>query len=145
MTAWVFLLLSVLGATERVEPPVGLAEAITAAATARPLQGSKERMAAVLVAIAWAESRYRIDAVGDGGQSVGVWQMSRAWHPPADLDGQALLAASLVERSFAVCRDNPLWERLGWFAAGGNGCRGVKASRWRMATATRLLREHPAE
>lgn len=34
-------------------------------------------------AIAWCESRYRPGAVGDGGNSLGVWQLWTGWFPAA--------------------------------------------------------------
>ncbi|GAB4324305.1 MAG: hypothetical protein Kow0010_06120 [Dehalococcoidia bacterium] len=37
-------------------------------------------------AIAWCESSWRRDAVGDGGMSLGIWQLWRGWFPRADLD-----------------------------------------------------------
>ena len=40
-------------------------------------------------AIAWCESRWRSDAVGDGGNSVGMWQMWRGWFSQAGIDGEA--------------------------------------------------------
>ena len=40
-------------------------------------------------AIAWCESRWRSDAVGDGGSSVGMWQMWRGWFSQAGIDGEA--------------------------------------------------------
>lgn len=144
MTAWVLLLLLALGKKEDVTPPDGMAEAIAAAAEERPLAGDPHKMGAVLVAIAWAESRYKLDAVGDGGQSLGPWQLSKAWHPPPDLEGQAKLAASLVDRSWSICKSRPLVERLGWYTQGGNGCRGIAASRWRVGMALSLLKDFPA-
>jgi hypothetical protein len=40
-------------------------------------------------AIAWCESRWRSDAIGDGGSSVGMWQVWRGWFAPAGIDGEA--------------------------------------------------------
>jgi hypothetical protein len=143
LAAWVLRLVLALAVTENVEPPPELASAITAAAEERPLAGEPARMAAVLVAIAWRESRFKADAVGDKGQSVGVWQISRYWKPPADVAGQARKAAELVVESFRVCARHPLEERLGWYASGGATCGALAASRGRMHLAGRLLRDYP--
>lgn len=40
-------------------------------------------------AIAWCESRWRPDAIGDGGSSVGMWQLWRGWFHSAGFDGEA--------------------------------------------------------
>jgi hypothetical protein len=37
-------------------------------------------------AIAWCESRWRRDAVGDGGSSLGMWQLWRGWFDRAGID-----------------------------------------------------------
>jgi hypothetical protein len=145
--AWILKLMTVLALTERVTPDPRIADAIAAAAEERPLAGEhgRERMAAILVALGWTESRYNVDAVGDHGQSVGAFQLSKAWHPPPDVEGQAKRAAWLVEESFRVCSRKPLGERLSFYAAGGAACAesGAPASRWRMHLAAMVVRANP--
>lgn len=145
-TAWVLSMLVQLGATEHVTPAPELAPAIAEAALKRPLEGSAPRMAALLVAVAWRESRFDVAAKGDGGQSLGAWQISRAWVRDAPgLDAEARLATKLVVESFRICASRPLAERLSWYAWGRAGCdHAHAASRARMSLAARLLREHPA-
>lgn len=122
------------------------AVAISVASEARPLfrgdevASGAERTAAVLVAVAFEESRFRANATGDHGQSRSAWQVSRYWGEPVTIDGQALLALDLMRESFRVCRARPVEERLSWYAAGGSGCdRGHAASVRRMRLAERLL------
>jgi len=97
------------------------------------------RCAAVLTAIAYHESRFKADAVGDHGQSLGLFQVSKHWNPGDTPEEQARVAAQLVRRSFAVCRGKPLEERLGWYASGGLSCGRPESSRIRMGLAARLM------
>ena len=147
MSAWVLVLLVALGAPERVTPPPELAEAIAAAAEGAPLPGAQgvERMAAILSVTAWREGRFKLDAIGDGGQSVGAFQISRYWRPGVTVDEQARKAAWLVAESFRVCAARPLSARLAWYLKGGAGCAaaGEEASGWRLGQAARLLRAYP--
>jgi len=114
-----------------------LAIDVAEAAHARPLPGPEGelRMAAILTALLFHESRANPEAVGDKGQSLGAWQISRHW-PAHD----ATQAAILVHESFRVCASRPLAERLGWYASGGPTCGRPASSRIRMALAGRLLR-----
>lgn len=156
-SAWILAIMVVLGATEHVTPPPELAASIATVATAQPLAGAlgAERMAAVLVALAWNESRFDVDAIGDCHDpahrtrdtcaSWGPFQIGKGWtRGRPGLDGETELAARLVHESFRACAARPLDARLSWYAAGGAACdeRGVRASRWRMGLAARLLREH---
>ena len=138
---WVLYILTTIGATERVTPPDGLADEIASAAELHPLPGPQgpERMAAVLVAIAWAESRLLPGAIGDQGQSLGPFQLSRSWG-----SSNAAKAAELVLVSFAICSAHPLEHRLSWYAYGRVGCdHAHAASAHRMALAAKLLRMAP--
>ena len=146
--AWVTSLVLALAQTEHVTPPPELAPAIARAADARPVPAGaagRANMAVMLVAVAWAESRFQLDAVGDKGQSLGAWQLSKHWRAPKDAEGQADRAAELLAESHRVCRPRPLRDRLAWYAKGGAGCSdaGAAASRWRMGIAMKLLRTHP--
>jgi hypothetical protein len=140
-TPWVLSLLVAIGQTENVTPEPDLADEIAAAAIEQPLPGAqgRERMAAVLVAIAWYESRLNRNAVGDHGQSLGLFQLAQTWRDPS-----AREAARLVTLSWSLCASEPLEHRLGWYAWGRTGCshrHGTSAHR--LALAARLLRQHP--
>lgn len=103
-----------------------ISRAIAETANADPLYVDREdgsaRGASILVAIAWYESRFSSSAVGDGGKSLGLFQiMPAVWK----LDANSLLlprsaapiAMALVKRSFRECRDRPWGQRLAWYAA----------------------------
>lgn len=97
------------------------------------------RCAAVLVAIGYHESRFDPAAVGDRGRSLGLFQVSTAWGAPSTISEQARLARTLVARSFAICRERPRGEALGWYCAGGVGCGRPASSHVRMKLAASLL------
>lgn len=106
----------------------------------------KERTAALLVSLAWFESRFRVDAVGDHGQSIGLYQVSKAHAPREELLGAASatrVALGLIRESQRVCAGRALPEQLGWYASGGRACGGLAKSRHRMGLAAKLVREHP--
>lgn len=46
--------------------------------------GAPAEWVAPLLAIAWCESRYSPYAVGDGGNSLGAWQLWRGWFRPGE-------------------------------------------------------------
>ncbi len=106
----------------------------------------RQRTAALLVSLAWFESRFRGDAEGDHGQSLGLYQISRAHAPRQELLGAASAtrrALALIRTSQRVCAARPLEEQLGWYASGGSSCGGLTKSRHRVNLAGKLLREHP--
>jgi hypothetical protein len=117
------------------------ADAIAEACEEAPAFGSPVRCAAVMVAIAYHESRFRPDAIGDRGQSIGPWQISRSWlRPGDDLRAQAAVAVRLAERSRVMCGRAHLDESLSWYASGGRSCGRPASSRLRMRLAASLLR-----
>lgn len=102
-----------------------------------------KRTAALLVSLAWFESRFDPQAHGDHGQSLGLFQISRVHAKSVELlepNYAPYHALSLIRRSFEVCRSKPVDERLAWYAAGGDGCSdaGIRKSAHRMALARRL-------
>lgn len=129
-----------------------IATAISTASNHDPLFPHRKEgcaaTAAVLVAIAWHESNFRPNAVGDNGESLGLYQIQP---PTAKIDGKLLLiprnasyvAIDLVRTSFRQCKDKPWEERLSWYISSGYGChRSEKIrelSRVRMQTATKAL------
>jgi hypothetical protein len=113
------------------------AEEIATAAEESPLPGDNGRYtAAVLTVMAFRESSFRRDVVGDDGASRGLFQISTIWGEPS-----ARLALKLLHKSFNVCREKPLEDRLGWYMWGASGCEHrLELSRSRMHTAARLAK-----
>jgi len=117
------------------------AQEIADAAEESPLLRDVEATAALLVIMGYRESRFDRWAEGDAGAAVGLFQVHRAWG-----DETARGALRLLHESFRVCRERPLTERLGWYAAGGKGCdRRLELSRSRMAEVAKILPKLRAE
>lgn len=106
-----------------------IARAIEEASNHDPLfehEAGSEATAAILVSLAWFESRFHANVVGDGGKSFGLFQIQP---PTAKLDGALLLvpataakvAVDLIRTSFMTCAHRPWIERLSWYVA-SNGC-----------------------
>lgn len=133
------------------------AEAIANAADTDPLGAISGHpnvplTSAILTVMAWHESRFKPDEVGDSGSSWGMFQVSPPtagldWNTAGDLllpDRAASLALEVIHTSFSVCRNQPFEFRLGWYAAGGSGCeRRLELSESRMRMAEKLVRENP--
>lgn len=152
MRAWILsLLLSLVHHTPWSDRLPEMADAIATVSEEAPLWPGEEgprRTAAVLVALAFAESRFDPDAIGDHGQSHGAFQISLAHAPKGELHDPltaARHARRLLAQSFRICADRPLGERMAWYAAGGPSCspKGYAASRYRMSMAAKLLRGAP--
>lgn len=106
------------------------AAAIARAADTTPLfdgEHGKEETAALLVGVAFHESHFVRDAVGDHGRSFGLFQSQ----PPTagvsrdnllDPNEAATAALQLLQQSMRVCRSRPLEDRLAWYAGGGGSC-----------------------
>jgi hypothetical protein len=130
------------------------AAAINRAAHEEPLYAGEDgpaRTAAQLVALAWFESRFDPQAVGDHGASLGLFQIGVSNLPALgmkredlfDPDKAAHAAIKMMRASFVMCSVRPKEERLAHYAAGGPDCaRGRKESRHRTALAAALLRTH---
>lgn len=100
-----------------------------------------QRTIALDIAIAWFESRFNPQAVGDKGKSWGLYQV-QGHGQSDDVKTQTIIANKMVLQSFRVCKSKPLDERLGWYAAGGNDCeRGLRESRHRMGKAQWIFRK----
>jgi hypothetical protein len=74
-----------------------------------------------LLAIAWAESRYDCSAVGDGGYSLGCYQIHRKWHPeisdPDRLDfgfSTAWTLGRLIGNGWPKYRTTAIRKHNGW-------------------------------
>ncbi len=117
------------------------AEGILEGAKREPVfDGSILRTVALDVSLSWFESRFNPQAVGDNGKSWGLYQFQGHGKPEGVIE-QTIIANRLIKESFRVCKAKPLEDRLGWYAAGGNGCeRGLKHSRHRIWKAQWLVR-----
>lgn len=148
----------VLAALNKIEPfgafvpqYAEVSEAITQAANHDPLfpddKDGCRKTAAILVALAWFESRFQPNVVGDHGRSFGLFQIQP---PTANVPSNILtnprtasyIAIDLVRRSFQACEKRPYEERLSWYVS-SNGCPShpviVKKSMDRLLMATRIL------
>lgn len=104
---------------------------------------SRVKTAALYVAIAFRESGFRLDAVGDGGHSFCAMQVSDgAGGSPAalhDADACVLAATRVLQWSFRACPAHP----VALYAAGTRGCDDARAQRIsldRMNIAAQLVR-----
>jgi hypothetical protein len=124
------------------------AEAIADEDSHAALPGMSPGLTAALdVVMSWHESRFNPQTLHDHGAGYGLFGTHEATlgRPvPLDVAGQVAAWHELVRISFRICSERPLDERLGWYAAGGNGCeRRLALSRSRVWEAQRLLKSHP--
>jgi hypothetical protein len=126
------------------------AQAIAHVAESDPLfeDHGEERTAALLVAIAWHESRFKPDAKSANGRYVCLYQIDRRHLPDptkalSDPEVCTRAALAIVKDSLAKCAKHPLADRLAVFMSGSCD-KGIQPSRYRSLLAARLLREHPA-
>jgi Transglycosylase SLT domain len=117
----------------------------TAAEQAEPLfpgADGRARTAALLVAVAYHESRFDPNAVGDGGRSFGLFQHQRGGASNFAPAVAAPRALATMRASLNACRARPEDERLAAYAS-GRCDRGFAASRARLALGRALLAGHP--
>jgi hypothetical protein len=127
------------------------AEAIARVAESDPLFDDKEkgeeRTAALLVSIAWYESRLKPNAKSANGQWFCLYQVDKRHLPDPQkaLDDPEVCtraAIKIIKGSLAKCASHPEGERLAFFMSGSCD-RGLPDSRYRTFLAAKLLREHP--
>lgn len=150
LVTWVLSMMTFLA------PPESVPWRDTYEATARGIvQGAQEvpvfdgpdgveRTIALDVALAFFESTFRFDAVGDHGQAKSLYQVHGA--PPTDPREATTTANRIIRASFRACAAHPLDERLAWYASGGPTCTregGVRASKHRVGLAMRLFKKFP--
>lgn len=126
------------------------AEQFVQAAINNPLQSKKDGpdvIFTIALMMEWAskESRFKPDAVGDGGHSYGIFQVNpyTAGKPPEVLLTPSLaapVALDLFHFSFKACKDRPVSERMAQYAWGRDCEHRLELSRSRMATARELAR-----
>lgn len=122
-----------------------LADAIATVAEERPLfrdDTDRIKTASFMVAVAFRESSFKVDAIGDKGRARCAFQLWAA--PKAVLTDPLLctrIASERLEESMRICGPkNP----LGIYASGPKGCKSEKARRIsndRVALAKRLVRD----
>lgn len=125
------------------------AEAIARVSESEPLfdERGEERTAALLVAIAWYESRLKPNAKSRNGQWYCLYQIDRRHLPDPqkaldDAEVCTRAAVKIIKGSLAKCSARPLDERLAVFMSGSCD-RGLADSRYRMFLAQKLVKEHP--
>lgn len=103
-----------------------------------PIFGSGDVDRAVLVEMAWQESRFRRDAVGDSHRSKGAYQLQGVPEALAfDVDRATVIAYARIRESAKACPASPLAP----YASGSCTNRGGRRiSALRMAEALRLVR-----
>jgi hypothetical protein len=125
------------------------AEAIARVSESEPLFDEKgeQRTAALLVAVAWYESRLKPNAKSSNGQWLCLFQVDKRHLPDPqkaldDPEVCARAAIKIIKGSLAKCSAKPLEDRLAVFMSGS--CeKGIPESRYRMFLANKLLRDHP--
>lgn len=156
-------IMKILYAMEPMNPHVGaygeISEAIAAASNQNPLFPDREdgsaRTASLLVSVAWFETKFHPNLLGDGGKSFGMYQiqprtaeslgrpiMTNQLLSPREA---SFIAIDLFRVSMTQCQARPWEERLTWYVA-SNGCPShpilVRKSMDRMLLADRLFRDH---
>jgi len=133
------------------------ATAIADAANAEPLWTSRadgaQRTAALLVAIAYHESRFNPTAIGDHGSAFGLYQIHVGAIPEAKTANSfllprdaSILAIHIIRESFRVCAPEPPRRRLGNYAYGRGSCgdeRSKRNSEMKFRLADEILKEEP--
>jgi len=136
-----------------------VSEAIAEASNQDPLFPGREdgcfRTAAILVAIAWLNSRFQPTLVGENGKAFGLYQIQP---PTANVLGKGVttnmltnvrdasfVAIDLIRQSMIECADRSWEERLSWFCSSPNGedrATLMKRSLSRMLLADKIVRDH---
>jgi hypothetical protein len=119
-----------------------IAEATERSAPLFPGPEGRARTTALLVAVAYHESRFRPDVVGDRGRSFGLFQLQRGGASNVDPAVAAPRALASLRASMRACRDHPEDERLAAYAL-GRCDRGLEASRDRARLGRALFAGHP--
>lgn len=124
------------------EPETKWSETYYATASAISEVADTESEAADLIAFGWTESRFNPQAIGDHGQSIGLFQVSKS-HAPVMLlmlpKSAAKIALKLMRTSRHICKHLPENVRLSWYTTGGPACYATSAARYRQSLAKRLL------
>ncbi len=115
-------------------------------------ESGPRRTVAMLVSVAWFESRFDLKAIGDQGRSFCMFQISRSNHKWLGVTKTELLesvdtctraAHTMMKTSLSNCRGKPFEDRLGWYAVGGPGCADSVKGRHRVLKAKWLFANFP--
>lgn len=144
MTAWILALIVSLappGMTPWRESEAAELERYTEIATDIEAVAGNAREGALLVAIAYHESGFRLDVDslatrGDGGRACGLWQLQAACGTRREQAAEALRKA---RQSMRACRARPFRDRLAAYASGSCD-RGIPESRALVDSWQRLVR-----
>jgi len=147
MTAWILSLMLILQPKAPwAETYNQTAQAISDASESEPLfkgENGKEKTAVLLISLAWFESRFDPNAIGDKGKSYGLYQQ-QGMGELSDPKVATMVAIQQIKISFRVCINKPLDERLGWYTNGGPDCEKDKTkAKHRMLKAFWLLKTYP--
>jgi len=125
------------------------AEAIARVAESEPLfeERGEQRTAALLVAVAWYESRLKPNAKSANGQWYCLYQVDKRHLPDpekalTDPEVCTRAAIKIIKGSLAKCGKRPAEEQLAMFMSGSCD-KGLADSRYRMFLAGKLLKDHP--
>jgi hypothetical protein len=122
-------------------PHPTVVQAIADASIADPALGDAQHTASLLLVIAFRESSYRADVIGDGGRSCGLYQSACASTKLRDPVGQTRIALTNIRRSISACPD----AILAVYASGTCGnVAGRRISVSRVAESQRLIAMVPA-
>lgn len=106
--------------SDHVELGTAIADVVDARAPLFKNDADRRRTASLLVAVAWRESTFRLDAIGDHGRARCAFQL---WSAPKEVLTDAHLCTSIafdrLRESFRICGPSNM---LGIYAAGSNGC-----------------------
>jgi soluble lytic murein transglycosylase-like protein len=151
LTSWILSLMMVLqpqapwidtyGATA-----AAIDQAVSEEASIFPDPDGRAKTAALLVALAWAESTFKPTARGHGGVR-GLYQIGGRGDLSDPLKASRV-AIELIRESFRLCAARPVNERLAVYAAGGTSCKdpgaeALKKSRYRVWKGLSLVKERP--
>jgi hypothetical protein len=152
MHAWILSLILSLAPNLAPAQASRVADAIEKVSTEHPLfkgDDAVPRTVAQFVAVAFDESTFRPDAVGDHGRSIGLMQigvsnlaeLGMTKDDLLDPEKNLLAAARLMRASHRTCAARPPEYRLAHYASGGPTCdvsAGLRASILRTRLSERL-------
>ena len=134
LAAWVLAAMHALADGTPVDVDESWAPVIATVAEEAPVypgaQGPK-RTAALLVAVAWAESKFDQEAKGDGGKACTAWQVhagNRCSTLVSDVTEAAREARERMRYSLRTCRLRPHHQKLAAYCSGSCERGGIEAA-----------------
>ena len=152
MDTWILSLILLLAPKTPLEQATRLADVFARVSEATPLIKGPDavpRTAAQLVAVAFDESTFRPDVIGDHGRSIGLMQigvsnlveLGMTREDLLDPEKNLLAAVRLMKTSHRTCAGRAAEFRLAHYASGGPTCdvaAGLRASLIRTKLSQRL-------